>query len=182
MTPSWASAARLPNLALGWCFWMSHWTVPAALAAGASKKPAETAKTANAFDILTGAKRLPRRMAVAVARGSPCASLAGHRVQGENWPDWRLMRERKAERVQEDPSFGNKQQTIDKRICLSMWKCGLGAGLIRRRTASGASAKNVSELGRGQRRRGAHGAQWLDWEFEARKTKEKPRERRRAKA
>lgn len=111
-----------------------------------------------------------------------CASLQEHKMQGENWPNWSRMRERRAHRAQNDPSFVDKQEIIDKRSSLSMWKSGMGAGLIRRRTASEASVRNVSELGRGQRKRGAHVAQRLEWEFEARKTKEKPRERRRAKA
>lgn len=49
-----------------------------------------------------------------------CANLQGHKMQGENWPDWSRMRERRADRAQNDPSFGNKQETIDKLNGLSM--------------------------------------------------------------
>jgi hypothetical protein len=47
---------------------------------------------------------------------------------------------------------------------------------------SEASVRNVSELGRGQKKERRAWCAMANWEFEARKTKEKPRERRRAKA
>lgn len=177
MTPSWVSAARLPNLALGWCFWMSHWTVPAALAAGASKRPAETASTANALDILPARNDCLEEWLLlwdeALRVREP------HRCPPQNA---RSERKGRQTGLRTTPcSLTSSRQSTSEAGC-RCGKSGLGAGLIRRRTASEASVRNVSELGRGQRRRGAHGAQWLDWEFEARKTKEKPRERRRAKA
>lgn len=128
-------------------------------------------------------------------RASQATKRCKERIGQTSVAETRGEKKRKAEQTEQTGAQSyprkmnkDKQQTIDKRSCLPMWNCGMGwmdgRGGPHKKDggASEATESNVSGLGRGQRKKGAHCCAMADWEFEARKTKEKPRERRRAKA
>lgn len=63
-----------------------------------------------------------------------------------------------------------------------MWKNGLGAGLIKGTKSLRSVRKERQRAGKRSKKERRAWCAMANWEFEARKTKEKPRERRRAKA